>query len=188
MRTFAPTLFLGFAPTLFLGFALGLAATVAAQSPPDDARRLADERALIATADALDHAVDMGDWAGATALFAPSVRVDLTGFGAPAVTEMAGADLVGGWARNRGSVKTAFHLRGNHLVRIAGDRATMTSHGYAWNRMPGWGVAEGGDLAEVWGFYEHRFARTQGGWRIDGFAFRPAHVRGNAAVFAHIPN
>jgi hypothetical protein len=173
---------------LAAGLALGLAATVAAQSPPDaPTRALADERAVIATADALDHAVDLGDWAGATALFAPTVRVDLTAFGAPAVTEMAGRDLVGGWARNRGTVKTAFHLRGNHLVRLAGDRATMTSHGYAWNRMPGWGVAEGGDLAEVWGLYEHRLVRTPAGWRIDGFTFRPLHVRGNAAVFAHIP-
>lgn len=108
---------------LAAGLALGLVATVAAQSPPDaPTRALADERAVIATADALDHAVDLGDWAGATALFAPAVRVDLTAFGAPAVTETAGRDL---------------------------DRDPL--------------------------------------WRIDGFSFRPLHVRGNAAVFAHIP-
>jgi hypothetical protein len=169
------------------GLGLGVATTLVAQ-PAADPRlgALLDERAIIAAADAIDHLVDVGDWRGAEALFAPRVRVDFTAFGAPAPAELSAAELVGGWQRSRGTVKTAFHIRGNHLVRIDADRAVMTSHGYAWNRMPAW--APGQDLAEVWGIYEHRLLRTAGGWRVDGFAFRPLHVRGNAEVFSHVPN
>jgi len=169
------------------GLALGLAVTLHAQ-PAADPRlaMLLDERAIIATADAIDHLVDIGDWAGAQARFAPTVRVDFTAFGAPAPAEVSAAELVGGWQRSRGSAKTAFHIRANHLVRIEGDRAVMTSHGYAWNRMPAWEA--GRDLAEVWGIYEHRLVRSADGWRVDGFTFRPLHVRGNAEVFAHVPN
>jgi hypothetical protein len=169
------------------GLALGVATTLVAQ-PGADPRllQMLDERAIIATADAIDHLVDIGDWAGTQARFAPTVRVDFTAFGAPAPADVSAAELVGGWQRSRGSVKTAFHIRGNHLVRIEGDRAVMTSHGYAWNRMPTW--EQGRDLAEVWGIYEHRLVRSQYGWRVDGFTFRPLHVRGNAEVFAHVPN
>lgn len=169
------------------GLALGLAATLNAQ-PGTDPRlaTLLDERAVIETADRIDHLVDVGDWVATQALFAPTVRVDFTAFGAPAPAEVAASELVGGWQRSRGTAKTAFHIRGNHLVRIEGDRATMTSHGYAWNRMPAWEA--GRDLAEVWGIYEHRLVRTAAGWRVDGFTFRPLHVRGNAEVFSHVPN
>ena len=37
----------------------------------------------------------------------------------------------------RGPKKTSLHLRGNHLVTLNGDRATVYSHAYAWNRMEG---------------------------------------------------
>jgi hypothetical protein len=177
------TLILGAA----IGLALGAAATLTAQPAPDPRlAALLDERAAIETADRIDHLVDIGDWAATQALFAPRVRVDFTAFGAPAPAEVTAAELVGGWQRSRGAVKTAFHIRGNHLVRIEGERAVMTSHGYAWNRMPTW--EPGRDLAEVWGIYEHRLVRTAAGWRVDGFAFRPLHVRGNAEVFSHVPN
>jgi hypothetical protein len=169
-----------------LGLALGAAFTVGAQQTDARLQALLDERAIIATADTIDHLVDIGDWPGTAALFAPRVRVDFTAFGAPAPAEVTAAELVGDWQRSRGAVKTAFHIRGNHIVRLDGDRAVLTSHGYAWNRMPSWEA--GRDLAEVWGIYEHRLARTAQGWRVDGFTFRPLHVRGNAEVFSHVPN
>lgn len=39
-------------------------------------------------------------------------------------------------------------------------------------------------LAEVWGTYEHRLARTADGWKADGFTFRMTHGRGNPWVKA----
>ncbi|WP_237214429.1 nuclear transport factor 2 family protein [Falsiroseomonas oryziterrae] len=94
-----------------------------------------------------------------------------------------GADRAeGAWRRAFRGAKTSLHLRTNHLARIEGDAASMTSHGYAWNRLPAGVLGPEPALWEVWGTYEHRFARTQDGWRITGFAFTATHERGDRRV------
>jgi ketosteroid isomerase-like protein len=158
---------------------LGITPAAAAEADvPAIVQTLADERALIRLADGLDIAVDAKDWTAARAAFADDIAF---AFGAPdaPLTAMRADDLVALWRQNLHPAKTSFHLRGNHMVTVDGDTATMRSHGYAWNRLPG---LEGGDLWEVWGVYTYAFARQDGEWRITAFRFTPLHDRGNAAV------
>ena len=150
----------------------------AAAAEPADVQRLADEAALIRITNAIDVAVDRKDWAAARAFFAPELRADFTSLvgGAPAV--IPADELIAGWAANLKGSKTSLHLRTNHLVTLSGDRATVTSNGYAWNRMEG----NGDPLWEVWGTYVHTLVRTPEGWKVDGFTFVKTHERGNLWV------
>ncbi len=134
---------------------------------------------LIDIANALDAAVDAKDWDRARSYFADDVRVDFSSLGAGDPTTMPSDALIDGWRTNLFDGKSSFHLRGNHQVAVDGDRATMTSHGYAWNLLP---ELEGGELWEVWGVYDYTFARDADVWLITGFAFKATHQRGNPAV------
>lgn len=161
--------------------ALGLAAPAAAQQP-DGVARLLDEAALRRVADTLDHAVDTKDWGLARAQFAPRLMLDMSSLGAGPAAEVAADDLVAAWRRAFQGGKTSLHLRTNHLARIEGDEAVMTSHGYAWNRLPAGVLGTEAALWEVWGAYEHRFRRGAEGWRITGFTFTATHERGDRRV------
>ena len=140
---------------------------------------------MVRIADSIDAAVDAKDWTLARSFFTEDIRVDFTSLigGAPA-TIPADA-LIDGWSANLTAEKTSFHLRGNHRVTFEGEgAATMVSHGYAWNRMERGALPEnGGDpLWEVWGTYEHGFALTEDGWRVDAISFVATAERGNAFV------
>jgi hypothetical protein len=161
--------------------ALALAGPAAAQASPE-LQRLLDEAAVRRLADTLDHAVDTKDWALARAQLAERLRLDVASLGAGPPAEIAADALIAGWAQAFRGGKTALHLRTNHLVRVEGDRAVMTSHGYAWNRLPAGVLGAEPALWEVWGTYEHRAERGADGWRITGFAFNATHERGDRRV------
>ncbi|RWB56133.1 nuclear transport factor 2 family protein [Mesorhizobium sp.] len=159
---------------------LALAPVDAGGAEPTDWQAFADERAVIRIADAIDRAVDAQDWKLARSYFADYVAADFSSLsGQPAAT-IASDDLIGAWAANLKGSKTSLHLRTNHQVAIEGDKATVLSNGYAWNRMEG----NGDPLWEVWGTYEHRLTRSAAGWKVDGFTFRMTHERGNPWVKA----
>lgn len=154
--------------------------TVVSHAAAQDNRmqQLLDERAIIAVADGLDTAVDAKDWDSALAYFAADIDVDLSAAGGPSA-RMPAAELVGMWRQNLFAEKSSFHLRGNHLVSLSGEEATLRSKAYAWNRLPG---LPGGELWEVWGDYTYRMARAGDGWAIAAFTFAPTAQRGNSEV------
>jgi hypothetical protein len=57
-------------------------------------------------------------------------------------------------------------------------RTTMVSHGYAWNRMEGFGDP----LWEVWGVHEHGLVRGAVNRRLDRFVFQATAQRRNTWV------
>lgn len=138
-------------------------------------RQLVDERALIRIVDQIDRAVDAQDWKRARSYFADRVRVDFSSLSGQPESTIPADDLIAGWAQNLKGSKTSLHLRTNHDVAIDGDRATVKSNGYAWNRMEG----NGDPLWEVWGTYTAEMVRGDAGWAVTAFAFRKTHERGN---------
>jgi hypothetical protein len=159
------------------GFAAMAPRPVLAQNAPS-LQRLADELELQRIPTEVEIAVDRKDWAKARSHFADTIRVDFTSLvgGQPATIPADG--LIQGWSANLKGNKQSLHIRGHALVTIAGDRATVTSNGYAWNRMPG--APDGsGDLWEVWGSYTHEMQRTGAGWKITAFTFQKTHERGS---------
>ena len=144
------------------------------------AQSAVDERAIIATAAALDAAVDAKDWQRARSLFLDEITVELPG-AEPAT--VPADELVGAWRGSLHPGKQSFHLRGGEIVTFDGaDSAVLESKAYAWNRVPGIG---GDDLYEVWGDYRYELDRDEAGWRIRRFAFAPRLERGNLAVLSH---
>ncbi|MGX7872923.1 nuclear transport factor 2 family protein [Mesorhizobium sp. ORM6] len=165
-----------------VSFAAGLALAPidAGGAEPSDWRALADERAVVRIADAIDRAVDAQDWKLARSYFADRVTADFSSLSEQPAANIASDDLIGAWAGNLKGSKTSLHLRTNHQVVLEADTATVLSNGYAWNRMEG----NGDPLWEVWGTYEHHLRRTAVGWKVDGFTFRMTHERGNLWVKA----
>lgn len=145
-----------------------------------DAANAAAIAELVRVADGIDAAVDAKDWTRARSYFADQVAVDFSSLGGgPAATITADA-LISGWSGNLKPSKTSFHARTNHQVRIEGAAATMTSHGYAWNRLEG----NGEPLWEVWGVYTHSFKRNGDRWQVTGMTLAVGHERGNMWVKA----
>jgi hypothetical protein len=157
------------------------ASSALAQNPAASAtllQRLADEAELSRIPTEIEIAVDRKDWPKARSYFADMIRVDFTSLvgGQPAVIPADG--LIAGWSANLKGDKESLHIRGGALVSIEGDRAVVSSNGYAWNRKPG--APDGsGDLWEVWGHYRHEMARTAAGWKVTSFTFTKTHERGS---------
>ena len=149
------------------------------------AERVADIAEMIRVADAIDAAVDAKDWELTRSYFTDTITVDFSSLagGEPAIIP---ADaLIEGWSGNLTEEKASFHQRGNHLITSESpDAATMTSHGYAVNRMERGGEeANGGDpIWEVWGVYGHGFERTAEGWRVNAMSLDVTAQRGNDFV------
>jgi hypothetical protein len=142
-------------------------------------QQLADELMLMRIPTEVEVAVDRKDWTKARSFFADNVRADFTSLvgGEPAVIKSD--DLITGWSGNLKGNKQSQHIRGGALVTINGDKASVYSNGYAWNKMPG---GTDGDLWEVWGKYIHDFERKNGEWKITGFTFNMTHERGSTFV------
>ena len=156
--------------------AFGMVSSALAQA--SDARRLADELAVIRVTNEIDVSVDRKDWPKARSYFADELRADFSSLaGGPPATITAGA-LITGWSTNLGPKKTSLYLRGNHLVTLNDDQAMVYSHAYAWNRMEG----NGEPLWEVWGQYIHELQRTPAGWKVTAFTFVKTNERGNLWV------
>ena len=162
---------------MFLAVLASGAAPAAAEGPVT-LRSLADEAAIIRITNAIDVAVDRKDWAKARSFFADEVRVDFTSLAGGQLSTIKADALVGAWRGNLGPKKTSLHIRGNHRVTIAEDRARVTSHGYAWNRLEG----NGDPLWEVWGHYTHELQRTPQGWKVTAMTFVMTHELGNMWV------
>ncbi|MBI1244484.1 MAG: nuclear transport factor 2 family protein [Alphaproteobacteria bacterium] len=161
------------------GGAFAIGSSQAQAQMPDASQAISDELALRRIVALVDMAVDARDWPAARAWFAEMARVDFSTLAGGEPTTVPADALVASWAGNLRGDKTSLHIRGETLVDIAGESATLRSNGYAWNRKPG---GPDGDLWEVWGQYVHELVRTPQGWRIVGFAFRALYQRGSAWV------
>lgn len=157
---------------------LAIAAALAAQPLTPATAPVRAE--LIRIADGIDAAVDAKDWPRAQSYFADEVATDFSSLGGGPAARISGQQLVDAWSTNLKASKTSFHARTNHQVVIEGDRATMTSHGYAWNRLEG----NGEPLWEVWGLYTHSFERRGDRWLVTGLTLKVTHERGNMWVKA----
>ncbi len=157
---------------------------------PVTAATLVDVQEMIRIVDSLDAAVDAKDWTLARSLFIDEIQVDFASLTGVAPATIPADALIAGWAGNLKASKTSFHLRGNHRVSFE-DATTpvMLSHGYAWNRLEAGALPEnGGDpLWHVWGNYEHRFVKTETGWRLSGLSFFATAQSGNFYVRDTIP-
>jgi hypothetical protein len=152
--------------------------TAAEAGPSPEAQRLLDESEIRRLAAALDDAVDRKDWTQARLYFADEVDVDFSSLGG-APGRVRASEMVDNWQKTLTADKPSFHLRGGDIVSLNGDAATLSSHGYVWNRITS---RKTNDLWEVWGVWEYSFARTPQGWRISGLKFVKTYERGDPEI------
>lgn len=190
MRLTAPRLRL-FAPAvLALAIALLCVNLAAGQGNPSDdpafvARpvhqpaQVVDRINVVQTVDALFTQFDAKNWDAVGGLLADRVQIDFSSLGGARAT-VSRAELVDGWRRSFPEGKTSLHQTSNHQVRIAGDRAEVYMHGYAYNALP---RTYGDDVWETWGTY--RFSLQRGAhdrWLIIREQYTSLRTEGNEAV------
>ncbi|WP_119167219.1 nuclear transport factor 2 family protein [Algihabitans albus] len=150
------------------------------QSPAaaQTAGQIADELVVQRVPTEIEIAVDRKDWPRARSFFVDDIRVDFSSLSGAPPARIPADELIAAWAANLGPQKHSHHQRGHGLVTLDGDRATIYSQGYAWNRLEG----NGDPLWEVWGNYTHELVRTPSGWKVTAMTFEMTHQRGNAWV------
>ncbi|MBP2338062.1 hypothetical protein JOF41_004240 [Saccharothrix coeruleofusca] len=165
--------------------ALG-AAAVAAPALAEAAPGVDDRTAVQLVVDGIDNAVDDKDWARCRRYFTDQVDVDFAALDGGPPARIPADELVGAWRRNLYAEKASFHSRTNHEITIRGDRATVRSKGYAFNRLR---RPLGDDLWEVWAYYAHELVKTPEGWRCRAIAISEVlHSRGNELARTHVPS
>jgi hypothetical protein len=109
-------------------------------------------------------AIDTGDWDRLDTVFTPDAAIDYTQSGGIADT----FDVVKPWlARHLPIFPKRMHTLGQVEIRYdpgtGGDEADVAAYFHNPMMMP---TGDGGELLiEFGGIYEHRMARTPGGWR-----------------------
>src|SRR5690348_9570562 len=97
----------------------------------------ADETAVRRLADELFITTDLKDWAAARALFADGpIDVDMSSLAGGGPVRLTADQLIAGFRAGLHAGKISHHMTTNHRIEIAGDRADVHAHGYAWNHVP----------------------------------------------------
>lgn len=144
----------------------------------------ADEIAIRRLADELFLLTDEKDWSAARLLFADGpIAVDMSSLVGGGPVRLTADELLAGFRAGLHAGKRSHHMTTNQRITVAGDRAELLAHGYAWNHVPV--MPDGANLWETWGIYRLAARRTPGGWRLDGFRYDSKLIRGNDAVRTH---
>jgi len=144
----------------------------------------ADETAVRRLADELFITTDLKDWSAARALFADGpIDVDMSSLVGGGPVQLTADQLIAGFRAGLHAGKISHHMTTNHRIEIAGDRADVHAHGYAWNHVPA--LPSGSNLWETWGTYRLTCRRSPTGWRLTAFRYDSKLTRGPDAVRTH---
>ena len=134
-------------------------------------RRLLDRREIEDLVYAYCRHFDRNEPELVAALFTDDATVDY----GPEFPTIVGADAIGSTIAvglERTFAATSHHVSNLQIEFEGADAARGLTYLYAWHR-----YRDGSPDGELWGCYEHRFARTAGGWRIASLVLRAAGTR-----------
>lgn len=146
--------------------------------------RLGEELEIRRVVDEIDNTCDEKNWKKCRALFADEVEVDFTSLTGGEPAKIPADDLIEAWKKNLYAEKKTYHQRGNHRIKLRGDRAEVFSKAYAFNLIES-GKEKG--FWEVWGNYTHVLTRTENGWKCSAMTLEVIHQRGDERVRTHVP-
>ncbi len=147
-------------------------------------QKLSDEAEIRRVVDEIDNLCDEKDWETLRMYFTNEVDVDFSSLSGGEPAKISADDLINGWKTNLFAKKKTFHQRGNHRIKIEGDRAEVFSKGYAFN------LLESGEVTgfwEVWGNYTHTLERTENGWKVSGMILEVIYQRGDERIRNYLP-
>jgi hypothetical protein len=146
---------------------------------------IADELKIRRVVDEIDNLCDAKNWKKLRTLFTDEVDTDFTSLNGGKPAKMTADDFVGAWETNLFAEKKTFHQRGNHRIKISGDKAEVFSKAYAFNLLEK-GKVKG--FWEVWGNYTHTLTRAEAGWKCSGMTLEVIHRRGDEKVRTYTPD
>jgi hypothetical protein len=123
----------------------------------------------------LDHC----DWSDMHELFTDDVRVDYTSLNGGEPVTVPRKELIEKWRGNREGLAATQHLVANQLVRITGDKATVTAMFQATHVLPN---AYGGPIWTLGGKYRYGMVRQSDGWRMNSITMNIIWADGNRHI------
>ena len=146
---------------------------------------IADEAEIRRVVDEIDNLCDEKNWKKLRRLFTEEVEVDFTSLAGGEAAKIKAEDLISAWEKNLFAEKKTFHQRGNHRIKISGERAEVFSKTYAFNLLE---TGEAAGFWEVWGNYTHILTRTEKGWKCSGMILDVIYRRGDENVRTYVPD
>lgn len=126
-------------------------------------QQLLDRALIIQAVNSYGIGVDTRNFALFRSILAEEVTVDYTSMFGGEPYRIAADVLVENWRGLLTQFESTQHIISNHVIDLAGDAATCTSHFQAHHILLN---RRGGCSWTVAGFYVHRLARTAAGWKI----------------------
>jgi hypothetical protein len=150
---------------------------------PPTLESVADELKIRRVVDEIDNLCDEKNWKKLRTLFTDEVDADFTSLAGGEPAKISAEDFIGSWETNLFAEKKTFHQRGNHRIKIKGDKAEVFSKAYAFNLLEK-GKVKG--FWEVWGNYTHALTRTEAGWKCSGMTLEVVYQRGDDKVRTYV--
>jgi hypothetical protein len=178
-----------FKSTAFAALAIGAGSALAATAQASrnsravsqfNAQALSDRAAIEDTLTRYTTAMDTKDWALLESVFAANAEADFSKVGGPAKPITSAKEIAGLIKLVLGSLTTQ-HVWSNALIKLEGDRASVTSYliAYHWRKDNGMSFVTHGRHVDV--FVREK---TTGNWLIQSRELDPIQGVGNrAAVF-----
>jgi ketosteroid isomerase-like protein len=135
---------------------------------PAAVQQLVDRQAIADLIHAYCDHFDRNQPGEVAALFTDDATVD---YGPEAAT-IVGARAIGpaiAVGLERTFAATSHHVSNMQITFDGADEAHSVTYLYAWHR-----YVDGSPDGELWGRYQHRFVRTDSGWRIAGLVLQAA--------------
>jgi fermentation-respiration switch protein FrsA (DUF1100 family) len=132
--------------------------------------------------------VDRRRWEECKSYFIDEPFIDYSSLSGQPGGKVKADNLVKGWSVFLSKLKFTQHFITNHDIKISGNTAACYSYVRGIHSLP---YAEGGELWDVYGTYEHELVKTKEGWKVSKMVFNLFYQEGNKnipALAAKIPN
>src|SRR4030067_252471 len=106
--------------------------------------------------------VDRSEWETCKSYFIDEPFIDYSSLSGQPGSKVKAVELVKGWSDFLSKLKFTQHFITNHDVKINGNTATCYSYVRGIHSLP---YAEGGELCDVYGTYEHELVFRPSGWK-----------------------
>lgn len=125
--------------------------------------------------------LDARDWELWRSIFLNEVIFDLSSWTGQAPRPLDTDRVVAGQARIFAELTFTQHSITNHRITIDGDRARVLAHMRAEHWIDA-GPPEGSDRYTMYGYYDDKLVRTDGGWKIAEMQLNVTRTEGNRWV------
>ena len=138
-----------------------------------------DKMSIVQLINQFGRALDLRDWKTFRNLFADSVEFDYSAIGDVAGT-LSPDDIVNNARKNFSGFEATQHLITNHIVEVAGEKASCHAHVRAYHFLPNDKVKP---RLEIGGYYTAKLVHLEEDWKIKQWKFSVLWISGDEELF-----